>query len=61
MTYTRAVGIVFGAAIDRIVRWLALSRIHPNVLTFLGLPLGGRGSHRRRPVRHGGWARRPRN
>jgi CDP-diacylglycerol---glycerol-3-phosphate 3-phosphatidyltransferase len=37
MTYTRAVGIVFGAAIDRIVRWLALSRIHPNVLTFFGL------------------------
>src|SRR6478672_7197707 len=37
MTYTRAIGITFGAAIDRIVRWLALSRIHPNVLTFLGL------------------------
>src|SRR5215470_8481343 len=37
MTYTRAIGIVFGGAIDRIVRWLALSRIHPNVLTFLGL------------------------
>jgi CDP-diacylglycerol---glycerol-3-phosphate 3-phosphatidyltransferase len=37
MTYTRAIGVVFGAAIDRIVRWLALSRIHPNVLTFLGL------------------------
>jgi len=37
LTYTRAIGIVFGAAIDRIVRWLALSRIHPNVLTFLGL------------------------
>ena len=37
MTYTRAIGIVFGSAIDRIVRWLALSRIHPNVLTFLGL------------------------
>jgi phosphatidylglycerophosphate synthase len=37
MTYTRAIGIVFGAAIARIVRWLALSRIHPNVLTFLGL------------------------
>src|SRR5215469_7101258 len=37
MTYTRAIGIAFGAAIDRIVRWLALSRIHPNVLTFLGL------------------------
>ena len=26
-----------GAVIDRIVRWLALSRIHPNVLTFIGL------------------------
>src|ERR1700691_5109589 len=37
MTYTRAIGVIFGAAIDRIVRWLALSRIHPNVLTFLGL------------------------
>ena len=37
MTYTRAIGISFGAVIDRIVRWLALSRIHPNVLTFLGL------------------------
>src|ERR1043166_3916865 len=37
MTYTRAIGIGFGAVIDRIVRWLALSRIHPNVLTFLGL------------------------
>ena len=37
MTYTRAIGVVFGAIIDRIVRWLALSRIHPNVLTFIGL------------------------
>ena len=37
MTYTRAIGLVSGAIIDRIVRWLALSRIHPNVLTFLGL------------------------
>ena len=37
MTYTRAVGLVFGTAIDRVVRWLALSKIHPNVLTFLGL------------------------
>jgi CDP-diacylglycerol--glycerol-3-phosphate 3-phosphatidyltransferase len=37
MTYTRAIGIACGAVIDRIVRWLALSRIHPNVLTFLGL------------------------
>ena len=37
MTYTRAIGVVFGAIIDRIVRWLALSRIHPDVLTFIGL------------------------
>ena len=37
MTYTRAIGIGCGAIINRIVRWLALSRIHPNVLTFLGL------------------------
>ena len=31
------IGKVFGVAITQIVRWLALSRIHPNVLTFLGL------------------------
>jgi phosphatidylglycerophosphate synthase len=37
MTYTRAIGLVCGAIIDRIVRWLALSRIHPNALTFIGL------------------------
>jgi len=37
MTYTRLIGITFGWMIDRIVRWLALSRIHPNVLTFIGL------------------------
>ena len=37
MTYTRAIGVVCGAIIDRIVRWLALSKIHPNVLTFIGL------------------------
>src|SRR5882672_131019 len=36
-TFTRAIGITFGAIIERIVRWLALSKIHPNVLTFLGL------------------------
>ncbi len=36
-TYTRVIGIACGAIIDRIVRWLALSRIHPNVLTFIGL------------------------
>jgi CDP-diacylglycerol---glycerol-3-phosphate 3-phosphatidyltransferase len=39
MTYTRAIGLVFGTAINRIVRWLALSKIHPNVLTFLGLTI----------------------
>src|SRR5438270_1022340 len=37
MTGTRAIGLFFGAIINRIVRWLALSKIHPNVLTFLGL------------------------
>jgi CDP-diacylglycerol--glycerol-3-phosphate 3-phosphatidyltransferase len=36
-TYTGLIGKVFGVAIHQIVRWLALSRIHPNVLTFLGL------------------------
>src|SRR5436305_2542038 len=37
MTYTRLIGITFGWLIDRMVRWLALSKIHPNVLTFIGL------------------------
>jgi|SRR5579883_2465123 len=37
MTYTSLIGKIFGWMIDRIVRWLALSRIHPNVLTFIGL------------------------
>src|SRR5438093_4447133 len=37
MTFTRGIGTVCGKIIDLIVRWLALSRIHPNVLTFLGL------------------------
>src|ERR1039458_3059217 len=37
MTFTGGIGVVCGAIIDRIVRWLALSKIHPNVLTFLGL------------------------
>src|SRR5438874_8592784 len=37
MTATRAIGVVCGKIIDQIVRALALSRIHPNVLTFLGL------------------------
>ncbi len=37
MTYTRALGFFFGRIIEKIVGALALSRIHPNVLTFLGL------------------------
>jgi CDP-diacylglycerol--glycerol-3-phosphate 3-phosphatidyltransferase len=37
MTYTSLIGKIFGWMIDHIVRWLALSRIHPNVLTFVGL------------------------
>jgi CDP-diacylglycerol--glycerol-3-phosphate 3-phosphatidyltransferase len=37
MTYTRAIGIGSGKIIKLIVRVLALSRINPNVLTFLGL------------------------
>ncbi len=37
MTFTKAIGVGCGAIIIRIVKWLALSRIHPNVLTFLGL------------------------
>ena len=37
MTFTGGIGRFFGAIINRIVRWLALSKIHPNVLTFLGL------------------------
>jgi CDP-diacylglycerol--glycerol-3-phosphate 3-phosphatidyltransferase len=37
MTATGGIGKFFGAIINWIVRMLALSRIHPNVLTFLGL------------------------
>jgi CDP-diacylglycerol--glycerol-3-phosphate 3-phosphatidyltransferase len=37
MSFTRGIGTVCGKIIDLIVRGLALSRIHPNVLTFLGL------------------------
>src|SRR5919205_3248431 len=37
MTYTRGIGTVCGKIIDLIVSALALSRIHPNVLTFFGL------------------------
>jgi CDP-diacylglycerol--glycerol-3-phosphate 3-phosphatidyltransferase len=37
MTYTRLIGITFGWVIDKIVRALPLSKIHPNALTFIGL------------------------
>jgi CDP-diacylglycerol--glycerol-3-phosphate 3-phosphatidyltransferase len=37
MTFTGGIGKFFGVMINAIVRWLALSKIHPNVLTFLGL------------------------
>src|SRR6266481_2817938 len=37
MTFTRAIGLACNKVILFIVRMLALSRIHPNVLTFLGL------------------------
>src|SRR3954452_4740351 len=37
MTYTRLIGITFGWVINRIVDALALAKIHPNVLTFVGL------------------------
>jgi CDP-diacylglycerol--glycerol-3-phosphate 3-phosphatidyltransferase len=37
MTFTRAIGVSCNKVILLIVRGLALSKIHPNVLTFLGL------------------------
>jgi CDP-diacylglycerol--glycerol-3-phosphate 3-phosphatidyltransferase len=37
MTYTRAIGVACNSVIRLIVRALALSRIHPNALTFIGL------------------------
>src|SRR5580698_8952169 len=37
MTVTRAIGLFFGRIIHAIVSALALSRVHPNVLTFIGL------------------------
>jgi len=37
VTFTRAIGVACNKVILLIVRGLALSRIHPNVLTFLGL------------------------
>src|SRR5574341_1123190 len=41
MTYTRAIGIACNKVILLIVRRLALARIHPNVLTFIGLLING--------------------
>jgi len=41
MTYTRAIGAACNTVIVLIVRGLALSRIHPNVLTFIGLVING--------------------
>ena len=37
MTVTRSIGAVCGKILEAIVASLALSRIHPNVLTFIGL------------------------
>ncbi|MGD1091130.1 MAG: CDP-alcohol phosphatidyltransferase family protein [Bryobacteraceae bacterium] len=37
MTFTRGIGLACNKVILLIVRGLALSKIHPNVLTFLGL------------------------
>jgi CDP-diacylglycerol---glycerol-3-phosphate 3-phosphatidyltransferase len=37
MTYTRLIGLTAGKLLRWIVRGLALSRIHPNALTFIGL------------------------
>jgi len=37
MTYTRAIGLACNKVILQIVRGLALAKIHPNVLTFVGL------------------------
>jgi CDP-diacylglycerol--glycerol-3-phosphate 3-phosphatidyltransferase len=37
MTITRGIGLFFGRIIQAIVTALALSRVHPNVLTFIGL------------------------
>lgn len=41
MTFTRAIGVACNSMIRLIVRGLALSKIHPNVLTFLGLLING--------------------
>jgi len=45
MTVTRAIGTACNSIIVIIVRALALSRIHPNVLTFIGLVINGFGAY----------------
>ena len=37
MTISQGIGVFFGKIIHGIVSALALSRVHPNVLTFIGL------------------------
>src|SRR5204863_9012054 len=37
MTWTSAFGRVCGVLLKTIVRWLALTKVNPNVLTFMGL------------------------
>ena len=44
MTITHGIGVASGKVIRLIVRGLALSRIHPNVLTFLGLVINAVGA-----------------
>jgi CDP-diacylglycerol---glycerol-3-phosphate 3-phosphatidyltransferase len=44
MTYTRAIGSACNVVIMAIVRALALWRIHPNALTFIGLVINGFGA-----------------
>lgn len=39
MTLTGGIGKACGAVINAIVRWLALSKIHPNALTAIGLAI----------------------
>ncbi len=41
MTVTRSIGWFCGKILEKIVTSLALSRIHPNVLTFIGLLING--------------------
>jgi len=41
MTYTRVIGVACNKVIRLMVRGLALARIHPNVLTFIGLVING--------------------